>query len=426
MTGGILASAELGLYRGVVSAVRMGAAVYVALARGSSGRQIWSERLGNWPPVAAEPAPLWIHAASVGETGVAHRLIPALRERTAGAPILLTCNTGTARSVAESAGLAGEVRYFPLDHARVIRSILAARRPRAALVVETEIWPVLLTELARAGIPAAMVNARVSRRSYPSYRAVRPLIASALGTLGAVCARDETSCARLIALGAPVEKCRCTGDIKLDGLAERADREVSDLLAEFGRERPTVIAASTHEGEDAIVLDAYRRVRARVPEVRLVLAPRHPERCPSVVRMAGGGDLAVHLRSQAGGRTSWDVLVVDTVGELVGFMKGAASVFVGGSLVRVGGHNLMEPAAFGVPVACGPELDTVREQADALEAASALSLVRNAEELARVWAHWLEHPEIAQARGRRGREVVEAGSGAVERTVAMLEECGVL
>ena len=426
MARGAAAAVEFAAYRALLSGVRAGAAVGLALGRTWARRAVWAERLGRWPVPTGGTGAIWIHAASVGETGVAHRLIAALRSRMGDVPILLTCNTPTARSIAERESLADEIRYFPLDHPRIVRSLLETRRPRAALIVETEIWPVMLTELSRMEVPAAMVNARLSQRSYPSYRAVRPLIASVLETLSAVCARDELSRARLVALGARAEHAACTGDIKLDGFVERADRDVRDLLGEFKSQRPTVVAASTHEGEEEIVLEAYSSVRRFVPDARLVLAPRHPYRCPAVLRLAADGGHAAALRSQAGPETCWDVLVVDTVGELVGFMKGAAAVFVGGSLTDVGGHNLMEPASFGVPVAAGRHLETVREQAEALEAATALTIVGDAAELARVWRRWLEQPEMARARGKRGRNVVAAGSGAVERTLQMLESRGVL
>ncbi|RMD82416.1 MAG: 3-deoxy-D-manno-octulosonic acid transferase, partial [Candidatus Dadabacteria bacterium] len=200
-------------YRGGATAVRLVAWLPARFgSRGTSER--WRERLGLWPGdgTSARGGALWVHAASVGETAVAGTLIRALRGACPGVPVLLTCNTATARALAREQSLAEEVRFFPIDHPRIVGRVLKLRRPRAFYFVETEIWPSLLLELHSRAVPAAMVNARISERSFRRYRLVRALLARALGTLTAVCARDEASCQRLLALGAPPERTFCTGD----------------------------------------------------------------------------------------------------------------------------------------------------------------------------------------------------------------------
>lgn len=427
------AGLEAGIYRMAAAAVLLYHRAVLAMGLADEAtRSRYRERLGIWANFDRSEAKtgtgpvIWMHAASVGEVVVATVLVAGLRRTCPTARILLTCNTATGREAAASVG-ADELRYFPVDHPRVVSSVVDMVGPALFIFVETEIWPTLLTELEKRGVPTAMVNARISERSYPRYRLARALLGRVLAGVDLFCVRDRDSFERLAGLGAPSSRTHLTGELKFDvfaggGLAATTE----DLLGPLMAGQPAVVAASTREGEEELVLEAFSCVLATGRALRLVLAPRHAERSGEVARLAAQLGLSVLLWTQAreahpADRSAWEVLVVDSVGELRGFMKSALGVFVGGTLVPVGGHNLLEPAAFALPVAAGPYLANVAYQAGPLRDNQALASVEDAEALSRVWLDWLDRPEAAQAAGQRALEVVERGRGALARTLAALE-----
>jgi 3-deoxy-D-manno-octulosonic-acid transferase len=401
----------------------------VCATAGTIGRATGSERLirlgeraGRYdgPAFAAEGGPvIWLHAASVGEVRAAEPLLAALRSRRRDARFILTCQTATGLALAAGLG-AHETRYFPLDCRFAVRRFLSRFKPSLFLFVEAEIWPRLLLELSAAGVPSAMVGARVSEASFRRYRRVRGLFEPALATLACVCARDDASLRRLLALGVPPARIHLCGDIKLDALDEAAVERTPNALAGATTGIRVLFAVSTHDGEEAILLDAFSRVHREHSTARLVLAPRHPRRAEEVCAIAASQGRVARW-SRDGRADGWDVLVIDTTGEARTFFPAAECAFVGGTFVEVGGHNLAEPAAFGVPCAVGPHLDAVRHQAELLEAAGALVVVENAEGLARVWSTWLRDSTEAQRIGRAARTAVAAHRGAIGRTVAALE-----
>ncbi len=393
------------------------------------------ERLGVWSTSnersgkesGADGGPLlWIQAASVGEVMLVRALLPALRERVPGVSVLLTCHTATGRSVAVTLDC-DEVRYFPVDYGPIVGTLLDRVRPSLIVFVETEIWPGILSSLQRRGVRAAFVNARISDRSYPSYLRLRGLLAPLLACVDTVCCRDPESAKRWLALGVSEPALILSGDMKYDGIsAEEVDATVFPLQ---WPDSLIVLAASTHEGEEEVVLEAFDGLRAALPgqPLRLVLVPRHPDRATAVMRVLGergigsGGDgRRVQLWSEVGNEADCDVLLVDQVGVLRSLMKGASVVFMGGSLVPVGGHNLLEPAAFALPIAAGEHLANVEEQADALRQAGALSVVTNADDLKRVWKGWLDDPAAAAMAGEAGRDLLAANRGAVAKTTERL------
>jgi 3-deoxy-D-manno-octulosonic-acid transferase len=387
-------------------------------ARDPEARLKYAERLGRWDDFNSNGSNLpvmWLHAASVGEVALAAAIVRRLRERVSGVRVLLTCNTPTGRAEALRAGV-DEVRYLPVDFGPVVRRAVDIARPTVFAFVETEIWPTLLGEFAARSVPAAMFNARVSSRSFPRYRRIRPLVCGALESLVRVCARDRASADRLLFLGARFEATRVVGDVKLDAI-DPSDVEATDALLD-GRTggRAVLLAISTHPGEEEMVLEAFGRLRDAGLSAALVLAPRHPERADAVSDLAAS-DWRVRRWSEGPPEGDWDVLVVDTTGDVRGFAKTAAAAFVGGSFVPVGGHNLFEPAAFGVPVAAGGHLDEVADQAETLTAAGCLEVVADAPALATVWRRWLESPEHARDVGAACRRTVEAHGGALARAV---------
>jgi 3-deoxy-D-manno-octulosonic-acid transferase len=404
---------------------------------GSTKAGVWRQRLGIWNGDAQAGAGrgdgeacVWLHAASVGEVAAARPLLRALRVRLPSRFLLVTCNTATGVRAAEALDC-DAVHYFPLDFFPVVRWVVARVRPSVFVFVETELWPTLLGVLERSGTSTAMVNARISERSFPRYQRIEALLRPALAGIDVFCARDESSRRRLITLGASTECTTLVGDMKLDALAPAVVNATGDLLAELmgitsaHGEGAVLVAASTRTGEEALVLDAFERVLEKHGSARLVIAPRHPDRFDAVAelleershafvrRSSGASALRAHER--------WQVLLLDSVGELRGCFPGATAAFVGGSLVPVGGHNVLEPAAFGVPVVVGPHLEDVSEQAVALAEAGALRVVNDSRELAEVWIAWIADPGARRRAGESGAACVAAGRGAVQDAMERLE-----
>lgn len=414
-----------------------GAAVvaWLLLGRGGDAEAVLRrrERLGYWRSSQTEKkqAWLWVHAASVGEVRLACALAAGLRRQGRTERLVLSCNTATGRAVAAGSPF-DETHYFPTDWGPCLRRVLgpgAGDGPRAFIAIETEIWPRLLQELAARGIPAAFVNARISDRSYPRYHRLRSLLRATLATVGTVCARDDVSARRFQELGVPQAAITVTGDLKFDGLSAE---QVDETPLAFGAAAPfdgakLVLAASTHTGEEEVALSAFRTLRDSEPGARLVLVPRHPERADQVQALIQkqGLDYArfsTASQHEGGMGESWQVLLVDVVGQLRSFFRSVPVVFLGGSMVPVGGHNLLEPSAYGCCLASGSELGGVQEQADRLLAADALTVVHDAEDLAAFWHNAVADPGAAASQGERARKVVQEGRGALASTLRALNK----
>jgi len=346
---------------------------------------------------------------------LARPLLARLAEARPDLPMLLTCNTATGLQLAAKSS-ATSARFFPFDAPPVMIRVLDALEPSLFVFVETEIWPCLLNELAHRQVPSAMVNARVSEESFPRYRLVRWLVGPALAGVNAVLARDRKSADRLGALGAV--GVTVVGDLKHDGLAPAEVAATPDLLAAAEGSLPVLVAASTREGEEELLLSAFEGLRGRA---RLVLAPRHPERATELEGLLVRRGLRYKLLGEGDTGGDWEVLVVDTVGKLRGFFAAARAVFVGGSLVDKGGHNLLEPAAYATAVCSGSHLDNVQHQSAALLAGDAIELVADAEALAAVWTGWVDDENKAARAGEAARDVVRNSGGALDATMAVLE-----
>ena len=405
------------MYRVVAGLYRAAIAIRLGFPCEAERSRMLTERLGRWDGVdTSDAGAVWVHAASLGEVLTVAPLLDCLKAAGIGR-IVVTCHTATGRAAAERT-VADHVHWFPVDTPAAVRNVLALVNPRAFIAVETEIWPSLLLLLADAGVASVMVNATVSERSLHRYLRVRSLVSTALGTLAGVGARDEAAKDRLLQLGAPVQHTIVTGDLKSDAFDEVSLARVPDLIAGMGVQ--VLVAASTHETEDEAVLSAFHAVRRRHPRARLVLAPRHPERARGVHEAARARGFMTKMRSLEGNARDWDVLVVDTTGELRGFMRSAAAVFVGGSFVDIGGHNLFEPAAFARCVVTGPSIHGVREQASVLSRRDALVIVDDATALAACWSRCLDDPLQATRVGQRAQAAVRESGGALARTMEML------
>jgi 3-deoxy-D-manno-octulosonic-acid transferase len=377
------------------------------------------ERLGRLPPAAAALAdrPLWLHAASVGESFAAAPLVEELRRRCPSLPLVVSTTTTAGRRVAELELRADVATLLPIDAWRIVDRVFARLRPRALLVVETEIWPGLLRAARRVGAPSALVSGRLSARSLGRYRLARSLFAAALDNMGAFAMQSSGDAERIIALGAAAERVRVTGNLKAARPVTVAEPPLGGLEG-----RRVVVAASTQEGEEEFALAACAPLWREFPDLLLVVAPRRPERFDAVARLLAGSDLPYARRSAMNGAIggATRVLLLDTLGELASFYPHARAAFVGGTVAPLGGHNVLEPAAFGTAVAFGPHLDSVRDAATALGERGAGEAVRAPADLTCFWRAMLASPEAARARGELARTVARERSEAMAETWAFV------
>ena len=389
--------------------------------------QRWAERYAIYNDGAYRASPhartLWVHAVSVGEVNAALPLVQALRRGRPDLRLLVTTITPTG-SERVRALWKDEVEhvYLPYDLPGAVGRFLAHYRPVAALIMETELWPNLLFGCRDRGVPAYILNARLSARSLRGYQVLAPLVGRALRTVRAVAAQSHADARRFVRLGAREEQTLETGNLKYDV-------SIPGSVAAFAREcrghmggRKVWIAASTHEDEEADVVAIHRRLRGLFPDLLLLWAPRHPERFRTVAELARTAGWQVSTRSHAHWPQHGDaVFVVDTLGELVNFYACADVAFVGGSLQAIGGHNLLEPAATGTAIVTGPHLHNFTEIAHRLEHAGALRIGADVGAVERDIAQLLRDDEARERMIDAGRALVETGRGALGRTMALLE-----
>jgi len=373
---------------------------------------------------SARPGPIWVHAVSVGEVQAAAALIRELRLRYPERELVVSTVTPTGAQRVKSL-FKGEVRhaYLPYDVAGPVRRFLDRVAPCVAIVLETEIWPTLYRELNRRHVPLVLASARVTERSVGRYRRMAGLFREALAEGIVIGAQSEADAGRFRTIGAPAERVFVTGNVKYD-------LEIPPAAIDAGRQfrarcapaRNVWIAGSTHEGEEAAALEAHALIRRAHPGALLILAPRHPQRFESVRALLRRRAVAFAERSAGSEPTAQDeVFLLDTLGELQAFYAAADVAFVGGSLVPIGGHNLLEPAALARPVVSGPYTGNAPDIAAALAAHGALRIVDGAEALAGQVTAWFDDPATARASGERGRQLVADGRGAVRRLLQILE-----
>ncbi|MHA6639101.1 lipid IV(A) 3-deoxy-D-manno-octulosonic acid transferase [Stutzerimonas frequens] len=370
------------------------------------------------------PGGIWVHAVSVGESIAAAPMIRELMARYPHLPITVTCMTPTgSERIHALFGDSVQHCYLPYDLPWAAARFLNCLQPKLAVVMETELWPNHIHQCARRGIPVALANARLSERSARGYARFARLTAPMLAELNLIAVQTEAEAERFRQLGARHECVEVTGSIKFDLtidpiLLERA----SDLRDQWvAQKRPLWIAASTHAGEDEIILAAHRRLLERFPQALLLVVPRHPERFVSVYELAGKEGFAAVRRStgEAVGAGT-QVLVGDTMGELLFLYALADVAFVGGSLVPNGGHNLLEPAALGRPVLSGPHLFNFLEISAQLRDAGALREVQDAGQLADAVGELWRDPAVAQRMRDAGLGVIKANQGALQRLLTGL------
>ncbi|MCH8544061.1 MAG: lipid IV(A) 3-deoxy-D-manno-octulosonic acid transferase [Alcanivorax sp.] len=418
------------LYRGAYSALLYLLAPLIMLRllwprRGKPGHgRRWPELLGRGPaPQGASP--IWLHAVSVGEVVAAGPIIRALRERYPDLPILLTTTTRTGADAA--AGLLRDPlithRYAPLDFPGAVVRFLRRYQPLAMLLMETELWPNQLAACRRRGMPVVLLNARLSERSCRRYQRFQGLFDSLASNLTLLLCQHQDDADRFARLGVDVAHLRVTGSVKFDITYAQAVTDAGlALRGQLGESRPVWIAASTHEGEDEQVLKAFARVRAVVPQALLILVPRHPQRFDSVFALCRShGFVTVRRSDGVAPGAGIQVYLGDTMGELPLMFAASDLAFVGGSLVDVGGHNLLEPAALGKAALTGPHYFNFSDITRQLLAERAVQEVADADALAdAVLALFADADERARM-GAAGQAVVQANQGALQRTMAALE-----
>jgi len=406
----------------------LAAAPYYLWKGRASGKYLRTlgERLGGPPPALATGEPsIWIHAVSVGEVLVARGLVDALKARFPARRVIVSTTTATGNALARQALAADGVFFNPLDLPWSVRRALAGLNPSLLVLVETEIWPNLIHEAHRRGTRVAVANGRLSPRSFPRYRRLRPLLARVLREVDVFLMQGEAHAERARALGAPPARVRVTGNIKYDAPAASgaSSAGMKTLLGE-GADAPLWVAGSTMAGEEELVFRAFTEARAGAPLLRLLIAPRHPERAAEVATLAQRAGHRVARRSELGA-SSWrggDVLVLDTMGELAHAYPFATVVFVGGSLVATGGHNVLEPGLAGRAVIVGPHMENFQEIADELRAAGALVQIAQPADLGPAVSRLLRDPSERERLGARAKELIEGNRGALRTTVDALAE----
>ncbi len=391
-----------------------------------------AQRLGYLPVsfnIDAEPS-IWVHAVSVGELLTARPLIAALRARHPRLRVFLSTTTMSAQQLARRSGLEVDaVFYFPFDLGVIVRRTLDLVQPRLFLMTETEIWPNLLRECRRRGVKTAIVNGRLSARSFPRYRRARGFFRHVLAHIDAFCVQSDESARRFAEIGAEPDRITVTGSLKFDSLepagapSQAGPRERVLRYFRFGATRPVLVAGSTMKGEEAAVLRAFRRLKTTMPSAVLVLAPRHPERFDEAARLAEQEgfrtvrrqELAIDAEPRA------DVIVLDTIGELATVYLVGTVVFVGGSLVATGGHNILEPAVHGRPVLFGPHMHNFAEIAAAFVANGAGVQVASDGEFEEQVLSLMSDPVRRARLGAAARALVETNRGAKDKTLAVLD-----
>ncbi|WP_372972825.1 lipid IV(A) 3-deoxy-D-manno-octulosonic acid transferase [Marinobacter sp.] len=384
--------------------------------RNGAGSQGWQQRLGL-VPIMSEPV-IWVHAVSVGETIAAAPLVKALLERRPDVPILVTAMTAT--GAAQALTLFGDrvqYAYAPFDTPGSVRRFLKRVRPRALVIMETELWPNMIREVNERRCPVFLINARLSARSARGYQRFGEWVRGLVRQIDWIAAQADEDAARFREIGARGEAISVTGSIKFDvSITDAVRQQATELRKAFGG-RPVWIAASTHEGEDEQLLDAHARVLQDCPEALLTIVPRHPQRFDAVAEMTRKRGFSVARRSEGQAPTAAQVYLGDTMGELM-VMFGAADIaFVGGSLIERGGHNPLEPAAWGLPVITGPHVfnfETVYRQ---LDEGQGLVRVGDSSALGDAVTGLFSHPGEAAALGNAALTVVEANRGALNQVV---------
>lgn len=407
------------LYQVALASVLLIAAPYFLLTRGRHYLPTLPGRLGLRYPESG-PGGVWLHAVSVGEVGVAAILARALPPEV---PLLVTTVTPTGQARARAVlGNRATVAYLPFDLGTIVGRFLRHFQPRAVVLCEGDLWPLVLRAVKQRGLPVVVINGRISDRGFRRLRRLGRLRRALLSPVDHFAVQSRDDARRLQSLGIDERHVSVTGNLKFEAAPTSIDESLKQAVQHLASGRPILVAGSTMEGEEETVLEAYATLGGEARAL-LVLAPRHPERWPQVSALLRSRGLVWIPRSTLSTITSHPVgvILLDSLGELAGLYELATAAFIGGTLVPTGGHNPLEAATWAIPIAVGPFMDNFRDIAERFDEASAWKRVLDSGELASSWARWIEDPSAAQALGRRGKELLDANRGALQRTLTLLE-----
>lgn len=379
----------------------------------------WVEHFGRTPALQGE-RPIWIHAVSVGEVIAAKPIILALRKAHPNASILVTTTTATGAAIASKLGDGVEHRYMPIDFSFAVNGFLKRVKPQAMLIMETELWPNTLTSVKKAGIPIVVMNARLSEKSMRGYQRVQPLFNLLSKNIDHILCQFQDDVDRFVQLGVNSQHVSVSGSVKFD-LPEFDDSSDAVVtLRQAIQQRPVWVAASTHPGEDEILLDAHQALLAKQPDAMMVLVPRHPERFGDVAALIEQKGFSLSRRSQSQSiDDNTQVYLGDTMGEMMTLLATSTVTFMGGSLMgeKHGGHNLLEPASLGKPQITGPSYFNFQVIGDQLIEAGACEVHESPSGIANALLGFMSNPEKCQQAGEAALNVVERNRGAVAKTL---------
>ena len=380
----------------------------------------FKERLGILPARMYLDRPVWIHAVSVGEVMAIRGLLEALRARCPGKKFVISTVTPAGNKVARTIVKGSDfVLYLPLDFGFIVRKVIDKINPCLFILAETEIWPNLISCLHKKGIPVVVVNARISDRSFKGYRAIGFFVKPILRKISLFCTQTRRDAERLARLGADGDAIRFAGNLKFDirAGAQKPALEIKEKLGLKAQDR-LLVAGSTHPGEEPIILGAYKELLPEFKDLRLLIAPRHTQRSSEIaglIRRSGFEPVMVSVLDKDHSVPAGAVFVLDTVGQLLAFYSGADIVFVGGSLIKKGGHNILEPAFLAKPVLFGPQMFNFRDIAELFLENQASVMVRDQDALVKEVRDLLANPARAQGLGRKARDLVLQNQGVTER-----------
>ncbi|OEU73661.1 MAG: hypothetical protein BA874_05660 [Desulfuromonadales bacterium C00003068] len=370
----------------------------------------------------------WIHAVSVGETRAAISLIKVLRKNYPEAVLLVSNVTETGHAIAEGIKEIDDTLFFPLDTSWVVKRVLQRIQPDHVLIVETELWPNFIRQCHRQSIPIQLVNGRISDRSFPRYLRAKKILQPVLEQLSSFCMQSDTDGQRITELGAPTDRITVTGNLKFDMESTLPpDLSSQQLRQQFSLPLQTRIwvAGSTHAGEEEQIIEVHQRLLKHHPDLILILVPRHPGRCKSVGELLTQASLSWRLRSQQPDQplNQGGVLLVDTIGEMLKFYHMSELVFVGGSLVPTGGHNILEASLLKKAVVFGSHMHNFREIAVLIEKAQGEGRIHNVDELYMLVHSLLNAPEKCQKMGEQGWSLLQRNAGASNKTLSEIVQC---
>ena len=388
-------------------------------------RKRWRQRFGFFTPPESAKETIWLHAVSVGETLAAVPLVKALQVKYPDHRLLITCMTPTgSERITAAFGDSVDHSYAPYDMPDAVARFIQRVQPKMLIIMETELWPNTIAACHKRQIPVILANARLSEKSARGYARVRGLSGPMFAQLTAVAAQHEDDGTRFAALGLPADNLHISGNIKFDLDLNAEIRQAAESLKQQWRgenQRPILLAASTHRGEDEIILQAFGQIKQRVHNALLVLVPRHPERFNQVGDLCLDAGYSLARRSSNDPVEQADILLGDSMGELMTFFGACDIAFIGGSLVSNGGHNMIEPAVWGKPTLSGLSVFNFAEVSRLLAEAGGLALVEDTVALAETVIELIENPERAQQMGQQAQQVAEANRGALERLLMVVD-----